>query len=115
MAELQNNSFFQGNAYHEGRLKYTCADMEDFVKSSGFSNKKQASVALVERLYQVGEVNERRGKRYSNDCDFADPYPYYKTEAGALQLPQMPWDLQNQAKAFFGISVATFIMGAGVF
>lgn len=53
--------------------------MDDFVRTSVFQNKKQASVALVERLYEVGDLNERRGKRYSNDCDHALDYPYYKT------------------------------------
>ena len=53
--------------------------MEDFVKSAGFVNKKQAEVAVVERLCQIGDYNERRGKLYSNDCDFAEDYPYCKT------------------------------------
>ena len=68
-----------GNAYQPGRLVYNYANMDDFVRTSGFQNKKQASVALVERLYEVGDLNERRGKRYSNDCDHALDYPYYKT------------------------------------
>lgn len=36
-----------GNATQPGRLKYTCADIDDFVTSAGFKNKRQASVALV--------------------------------------------------------------------
>ena len=85
------------------------------MKSAGFQNKKQASVAIVERLCEVGDVNERRGKLYSNDADFADDYPYYKTEAGALQLPQMPWDYKNSARNYGLFGVASFIVGASLF
>lgn len=78
-------------------------------------NQRQASVAVVERLHEVGEINERRGKRYSNDCDFAEDYPYAKTESGALQLREMPWDLKQSSMNYFAISVGTFIMGASIF
>ena len=40
LPELQNNSFIHGNARQYGRLKYTCADMNDFTDSTGFVNKK---------------------------------------------------------------------------
>ena len=36
-----------GNATQPGRLKYTCADIKDFVTSAGFKNEKQASVAVI--------------------------------------------------------------------
>ena len=40
----------KGNARQQGRLLYNCADMKDFADSAGFANKKEASVAIVERL-----------------------------------------------------------------
>jgi hypothetical protein len=38
-----------------------------------------------------------------------------KTEAGALQLPSMPWELRNRAKNYLGVSVISFIVGASLF
>lgn len=72
-------------------------------------------MAVVERLCETGDLNERRGKRYSHDADGALDYPYYKTEAGALQLPIMPWDYQNRAKKILLAGVMSFIVGASVF
>lgn len=115
LTELQNPTLFNGNAYQEARLAYSYADLDDFARSTGFINKKQASVALIERLHENGDLNERRGQRYNNDASFTDDYPYYKTEAGALQLPEMPWDLKNSAKNYLVASVATFVVGASVF
>jgi hypothetical protein len=54
LAELKNTSWFRGNAYHHGRHFYTCADLEDFAKSSELLNKDQAAVAVVERLAETG-------------------------------------------------------------
>jgi len=84
-------------------------------RTAEFKNKKESSVAVVERLYETGDLNERRGKRYSHDADGALDYPYYKTEAGALQLPTMPWEHKNRAKALFASSIISFIVGASVF
>lgn len=84
-------------------------------KTAGFKNHKQAKVAVVEHLCEIGDLNERRGKRYSHDCDAALDYPYYKTESGALQLPNMPWDYKNKSKLYFATSIASLIVGASVF
>lgn len=89
--------------------------MEDIARSSGLKNKKQAQVAVIERLYETGDVNERRAKRYSNDCDFSLTYPYYKTEAGALQSDTMPWDYKNRSKNYLAASLISLIVGASVF
>ena len=70
---------------------------------------------MVERLHQVGDLNERRGKLYAMDCDFAEDYPYAKTEVGALQLRNMPWDLKSSAVNYFGLSCLSFVMGASIF
>lgn len=106
---------FSGNAYQEGRLHYEYANIDDISKSSGLKNRKQNSVAVVERLFETGDLNERRGKRYSQDCDFALDYPYYKTESGALQSGTMPWDYKNRAKNFLGAGLVSLIVGASVF
>lgn len=39
LSELRNKSLVEGNAYHKGRLFYTCADVEDLGKSSELLNK----------------------------------------------------------------------------
>jgi hypothetical protein len=57
--ELKNRSLFTGNAYQDGRVKYSCADMEDLAKSSQLLNKDQVAVALVERLHETGVYDER--------------------------------------------------------
>ena len=62
----------------------------------------------------MGVLNERSGKRYANDMDFAEDYPWAKTEAGALQLGKMPWDYTNTSKTYFATSLAAFIVGASV-
>lgn len=79
LSELKNKSLWSGNAYQSGRLKYTCADFEDFVKSAGFVNKKQAQVAVVEQLCETGTYNERSGNHYANDASFSEDYPWAKT------------------------------------
>lgn len=89
--------------------------MDDFVRSAGLLNKKEAKVALIEQLHQTGDLNERRGQRYSNDALWTEDYPFAKTESGALQLPQMPWDFKNKAKTYFVTSIASFVVGASVF
>jgi hypothetical protein len=48
LSELENDSFFQGNAYQKGRVFYTGADLEDMGKSSELLNRQQASVAVIE-------------------------------------------------------------------
>jgi hypothetical protein len=45
--ECKNDSWFQGNAYHKGRLFYTNADLQDLGKSSELLNREQASVAVL--------------------------------------------------------------------
>lgn len=48
MKELQNTYLLKGNSTDEGKLKFTSADLKDFVKASQFENVKEASVAVVE-------------------------------------------------------------------
>jgi cytochrome oxidase assembly protein ShyY1 len=48
LPELQNTTFFDGNSVDDEKIKFTCADCEDFAKSSGFVNSKQAGVAIIE-------------------------------------------------------------------
>jgi hypothetical protein len=88
--------------------------MKDFVDSSGFVNKKEASVALVERLHEHGPIDERFPSRRTNDCMFSSEYPYFKTYAGALQLAKMPWDYKNDARNFMIGSVVSAILGASI-
>ena len=115
MEDLGQKGWFDGNAYQEGRLKFSHADLEDLAKGSQLKNRKQAEVAVVERLYEVGDLDERRAKRYSNDCDFALTYPYYKTEAGAIQSGPTPWEFKNKSKAYFATGLISFVVGASVF
>ena len=115
LSELQDHGIFQGNAYQDGRQKYNYANIDDLARTSGFLNRKQAGVAVVERLHEIGDINERRRQHYSCDASFTEEYPYAKTEAGALQQKNMPWDYKNNAKMYFASSVASFIVGASVF
>lgn len=105
----------EGNAHQKGRLHYTCSDIEDLAKSSEFLNQKQASVALIEKLYETGVLDERSPQRYENDCHFTAEYPWAKTESGALQLDKMPWHYRNDAKFYLFGSIASLIVGASVF
>lgn len=68
--ELKNNSWFQGNAYHHGRLFYTNADLQDLGKSSELLNREQASVAVLERLHETGIYDERSSHRFGTDAAF---------------------------------------------
>eukprot|EP00919_Chromeraceae_sp_WS-2016_P000366 GHVR01000961.1.p1 GENE.GHVR01000961.1~~GHVR01000961.1.p1 ORF type:complete len:149 (-),score=5.29 GHVR01000961.1:354-800(-) len=115
LSELKNNSLTKGNATNKGRLLYTCADTEDFAISSGFINKKAASVAIVEKLHETGIIDERSPSRYENDCSFTVEYPYSKTEAGALQLAKMPWDCKTEAKTYLFGGLMSLIFGASIF
>ena len=64
LIQLQNPGILEGNAYQQGRLHYRYADLDDFARSSGLKNKKQASIGVIERLQEKGHYNERHGQRY---------------------------------------------------
>jgi cytochrome oxidase assembly protein ShyY1 len=40
LPELAEHDWTEGNAYQEGRRKYTYANVEDMARSAGFKNKK---------------------------------------------------------------------------
>jgi hypothetical protein len=113
--ELKNDSWFQGNAYHKGRLFYTNADLQDMGKSSELQNREQASVAVLEHLHETGNYDERDSVRLGVDSAFTAEYPWAKTEAGALQLYKMPWELRNESKHYLIASVFSFLVGASIF
>lgn len=113
--ELKEHGWLQGNAYQDGRQLYSYANLDDLSKTTNFLNRKQASVAVIEELHQLGDLNERRAQRYANDMDHKAVYPWAKTESGALQLAKMPWDYRNDSKFYFATSLASFIVGASVF
>ena len=115
LEDLQEHGFFDGNAYQDGRQRYSYANMEDLSKTPNFLNRKQASVAMIEQLHPIGDLNERRGKRYAHDMDYKEDYPWAKTEAGALQLSKMPWDYTNDAKIYLATSFFSFLVGASIF
>jgi hypothetical protein len=89
--------------------------MEDMGKSSELLNAPQASVAVIERLAETGIVDERSSHRRGTDAHFTEPYPWAKTEAGALQLDKMPWDHKNDAQRYFFGSLFGFLVGASIF
>ena len=115
MSELRNKQMFNGNAYQKGRALYNCADLEDMAKGSELLNKNEASVAIIERLAETGNFDERSSQRRGTDSSFTEPYPWAKTEAGALQLDKMPWEHRNDAKEYLLGSVVGFLVGASVF
>ena len=114
LEELQNTNFLKGNSTYEGKLKFNCADCEDFAKAAGFVNKS-AGLAVVEELKEKVDLDERNYMRRELDCEATANYPYPKTESGALQLSKMPWHYRNDAKKYFWSSVGTFIIGASIF
>lgn len=91
LPELSSHSIMEGNSTNEEKRDFTHADTQDFVNASGFINKKQAGVAVVEQLHEMGILDERRSERRALDSCATQNYPYAKTESGALQLPKMPW------------------------
>lgn len=115
LPELSNQSFFDGNSTNDDKRGFTCSDTEDFATASGFTNKKQAGVAVIEQLHELGVLDERRSERRALDCCATVNYPYAKTEAGALQLPKMPWEYRNESKQYFVASIFSFIVGASIF
>ena len=78
-------------------------------------NKSQASVAVIEKLHETGNYDERSSARYGVDCHFTEAYPWPKTEAGALQLGTMPWEHRTNSKHYLFGSIASFIIGASIF
>jgi hypothetical protein len=115
LSDLSNKQYFNGNAYQKGRDFYANADIEDMVKSSDLENKAEASVAVIECLTETGVYDERSPSRRGTDAQFTVPYPWPKTEAGALQLDKMPWDYRNEATHYFVGSVLGFLVGASIF
>jgi hypothetical protein len=59
--------------------------------------------------------DERSPLRRNVDAAFTAPFPYAKTEAGALQLKKMPWDLRNEARHYLLGSLFSFLVGASIF
>lgn len=104
-----------GNSTAEEKRGFTNADTQDFATASGFVNHKQAGVAVIEQLHELGVLDERRSERRAVDCCLTANYPYAKTESGALQLPRMPWQYKNDAKNYLIGSVFSFIVGASIF
>ena len=47
LPELVNNSFLDGNSADETKRSFSSADIQDFVKASGFVNSREAGVAVV--------------------------------------------------------------------
>lgn len=84
-------------------------------KSSELLNRREASVAVVERLAENGIYDERSPVRRGVDAHFTEPYPWAKTEAGALQLDKMPWHHRNDARNYLLASVFSFLVGASIF
>ena len=115
LSELSSRTIFNGNAYQPGRLQFYRSDLEDMGKTSQFINREQASVAVIERLAETGIIDERSSQRRGVDASFTEPYPWAKTEAGALQLDKMPWDYRNEASKYFVGSLFSFLVGASVF
>jgi len=66
-------------------------------------------------LHELGALDERRSERRAVDCCQTYNYPYAKTEAGALQLPKMPWQYRNNAKHYLWTGVFSFMVGASIF
>jgi hypothetical protein len=48
LPELSSHGWTTGNAYQQNKRKFTCANLDDMAKTSGFLNQKQASVAVIE-------------------------------------------------------------------
>ena len=115
MDEYANSSLIQGNSPAKGRGVFNNTDRQDLVEYSELENKEQASVAILERLSPTGVYDERNAQRYGTNMTFDEPYPWCKTESGALQLEKMPWDLTHDAKCYFAASVASFLVGASIF
>ena len=115
MSHLSNKQWFNGNAYQKGRELFNNADIEDLGKRSGLLNREEASVAVLERLAEIGIYDERFPQRRGCDAQFSEPYPWARTEPGALQLDKMPWDLRNDAKHYLIGSLFGFVVGASIF
>jgi hypothetical protein len=115
LPELSNSSLLKGNSTDETKRQFTNADCQDFAKAAGFINAREAGVAVIERLHQVGILDERKHERRAVDACLTENYPYPKTEAGALQLPRMPWQYKNDAWNYFYGSLGTFLVGASIF
>lgn len=91
LSELKGHGFLDGNATDLEKINFTHSDMKEFAEASGFENKAQASVALIERLEPGSPLDERCGTHYAHGAIYENTYPYPKTLAGALQLAKMPW------------------------
>lgn len=115
MSHLRNKQWFNGNAYQKGRELFNNADLQDMGKRSLLLNQEEASVAVLERLAETGVYDERSSQRRGCDAQFSEPYPWARTEAGALQLDKMPWDLRNEAGHYLLGSLFGFVVGASIF
>lgn len=47
LPELSRHGILEGNSTNEFKRSFVCADTEDFATASGFTNKKQAGVAVI--------------------------------------------------------------------
>lgn len=102
----EKNSFFKkGNSPGKGRNKWSHVYLPDMAKTSEFKNQGAVKLALLERVNPNSPLDERNPKHYEMTLIGSEETPYPKTQAGALQLRKMPWDLAHERNTYATVGV----------
>lgn len=71
------------------------------VKFAGLQNAKEASVALLEFFDPSGPLDERFHHHSDYEASQSQRPPFRRNNPGALQLKEMPWDLEKKRNNSF--------------
>ncbi len=111
LSQLSGHGLLDGNsAYGVGKLAFSHANLKDFAQASGFTNKDDAALAVIERIEPGSKLDERDPMRYAHGADYQFTYPYPKTYSGALQLAKMPWDYSRDASLWGLLAVISLVI-----
>lgn len=113
-SELEHTFGSAGNAPDLARNKWKSVNLEAMAANSGFENQREASWALLERVDLQTALDERNMEHYSHDASYSQDYPHPKTLAGALQLREMPWDLEKKKGVYWKAAGALQVLGVGL-
>lgn len=106
--ELKEHGWMEGNSIPLYKREFTHSNMQDFADASGLKNKEQVALALIERLEEGSQLDERDPVRYAHNAEYHYEYPYPKTLSGALQLAKMPWNYRNDSLFWSTVAVGAF-------
>ena len=113
--DYKTKFFKDGNSPKAVRNHWGHVFLPDMAENTGFKNKDQAKLALLECVDpNQTKLDERDPKHYAKNLTVEEDYPYAKTYAGALQLYKMPWQYKHSSFEYFTLGTASTLIALGL-